>query len=89
MLIEMRVEPPVQLLAGMGEEAIEDALSRLWAKLETMNWDLARAELTPYLPDDVAERFGEGGWDEMRLRVGTAVEAWLTEVRAEAARRPA
>ena len=36
-LVSMRVEPPVKLLAGMGSESLGQSLDRLWGKLEMLD----------------------------------------------------
>lgn len=80
-LVSMRVEPPVKLLAGMGSESLGQSLNRLWEKLETLDWKLARSELRNFLPLPMMEMLDEEEWDAMRLRVGTEVERWLDDAK--------
>jgi predicted nucleotidyltransferase component of viral defense system len=39
LLIEMRVEPPIELLAGMGPEHLEAALDELWSKIDLFTYE--------------------------------------------------
>ncbi|AOG03085.1 nucleotidyl transferase AbiEii/AbiGii toxin family protein [Bosea sp. RAC05] len=84
-LIMMRVETPAPLLAGLGAEGLDRALAELWPKLELLDYDLAKVQLTPYLPAAAVEQLTEEVWDEMRLRVQEHVEKWLREARDLAA----
>lgn len=80
-LIAMEVKPPMRLLAGIGQDAIDEALSQLWSKLELMTYAHVKEQLIPFMRPQDAERLDEESWDAMRLRVGERVESWLSEAR--------
>lgn len=81
LLIEMRVEPPVELLAGMGPEYLESALDELWSKIDLFTYDQFKAEIFPFVSDQVSSRLTEDVFEDMRLNVANNVEKWLTEAR--------
>ncbi len=88
LLVTSEIEPPVGLLARMGEGALEKALTDLWDKVDLMDYAMARDALLDYLPAEEADRLDEGEWETMRLRTAAAVEGWLKEA-LELARTPA
>lgn len=79
LLITMRVDPPVELLRRLGKDAIVEGLKEVWSKLELMTWDIARNDLKPFLIKEQADLLTEESWDEMRLRTGEAMTAWLRD----------
>lgn len=80
-LIEAGIEPAPDLLRRLGEQEIEQALSRSWAKIDLMDWKMFRSEVLPTLPPAEASRFTEEEFDRIRMRVGEKVESWLTAAR--------
>lgn len=77
LLITLSVEPPLRILRRYGAERLQAALTDLWDKLEKIDWNSARTNLLPGLPEAAASRFDEKTWDDMRLRTGQTVETWL------------
>ena len=75
--IEMRVDPPTHMLKRLGKDVIAQALADLWPKIDQMTWELARDELLPNLPRQIAEKIDEIEWDAMRMRTEEAVRGWL------------
>lgn len=79
LLISTDVEPPIDLLVGMGRKELQEALAELWPKLDLMTFKLASESLLEYLPREEAAKFDETSWEERRLRTGENVERWLHE----------
>lgn len=79
LLITMEVNPPIALLARMGKDGIQEAISNLWDKLDLLTWDHAVETLREFLPRQEAARLTESSWEERRLRTGETVERWLRE----------
>jgi predicted nucleotidyltransferase component of viral defense system len=81
LLIDMKVEPPIELLAGRGKKAVEKALDGLWDKMDAMTWERFRSELVPFLPVAVSSRLSEQLFDDMKIKVGENVESWLKQAK--------
>lgn len=77
LLVRMKVSPPADLLAALGDP--EQVVRRIWDKLDLMTWEQFQSEVSPFLPPSVGERLTEGDFDAMRLRVGEAVQSWLRQ----------
>ncbi|MCP1674505.1 putative nucleotidyltransferase component of viral defense system [Natronocella acetinitrilica] len=77
LLVELRVDPPVALLANAGVEALSRMQANLWQKLEGMDYPRFCAEVLDFLPRETAARFDEERFEGMRLAVGEALEGWL------------
>lgn len=79
LLITTDVEPPIDLLMGMGREELTKALDQLWSKLELMPYEVASEALIQYLPRAEAGKLDEASWEERRIRTGETVELWIKE----------
>jgi predicted nucleotidyltransferase component of viral defense system len=82
LLIEMQVTPPIELLAGMGEDYLTEALNELWSKIDQFTYEDFRSKIFPYVSEQVSSRLTEDAFEDMRLNVVTNVERWLVEARA-------
>jgi predicted nucleotidyltransferase component of viral defense system len=82
MLIDMKIEPPVELLARRGKEQVESSLSELWSKIESMTWDRFREEVIPFLEPSIGMKIDESTFSDMQLKVGEHVESWLKSARS-------
>lgn len=82
-LISMRAEPPLDMIAAFADE---DRIRLLYDKLEMMSWDDFRNEVAPYLDTRTRLEFTAADFETMKIRVGLTVEQWL---RQAAAQRPA
>ena len=80
-LIDMKIEPPVELLARRGKESVERALAELWSKIEAMDWALFRDQVIPFMPPEIGMTFDEASFEAMQLKVGTHVETWLKDAK--------
>lgn len=83
-LIELKITPPVALLARQGAERIEAALKDLWLKVEAMDWDQFDKNVIPFLPPAIAAKFDAVSFAEMQINVGETVESWLRQAAAQA-----
>lgn len=54
-----------------------DILKTAWDKIDGMSFEQAKSELVPFLSKDLASRFDEGFWDEIKLGASTAIESWI------------
>jgi hypothetical protein len=54
------------------------------AKIESINFPLANAELLPYIAPEIRRSINEPRWDEIRLEVAHHVEQWMDEAIARA-----
>ena len=85
LIIETKLEPPVELLAEHGEAVLTQSLDQLWGKLEALDWPRFEAEVLPTMPLAVRSRIDRDSWETTRSQVGVKVEQWLTQA-AEVAR---
>lgn len=76
-LIEINVEPPVELLAVLGKERLEQSIDEIGEKISMMDWDMVKTNLRPYLPEAEAAELTEDTWDSMRTTTMLHVEAWI------------
>lgn len=82
LLIEMKVQPPVALLTGLGTDYLETALNDLWSKVDLFTYEQFKAEIFPFVSEQVSSRLTEDVFEDMRLNVATNVEKWLVEARS-------
>jgi predicted nucleotidyltransferase component of viral defense system len=80
-LLETELEAPAQLLASQSPERLEQALTELWAKVESMGYERFKTDVVPYLPPETAAAVTEEAYEEMQVNVGTNVEQWLEDAR--------
>jgi predicted nucleotidyltransferase component of viral defense system len=78
-LVAAQANPVPILAARSALQALEEIKSHALAKLELINYDLAREELLPYLPTDVRDQLTQDRWIEHTLTVGTAIEHWCDQ----------
>lgn len=91
LLIEMKVTPPVELLAGMGPDYLESAMNEIWSKIDMFTYEQFKSEIFPYVSEQVASRLTEAAFEDMRIAVATNIERWLAEARniSQGGRAPA
>lgn len=68
---------PVSILSTVAAEKLAALKVDALAKLEQINFDLARQELLPYLPPSLAEEIDEAVWDGYLLNVSEKLESWI------------
>lgn len=81
-LIRAEVQAPTALLASLPAERLQDAMTELWPKIESMTFAHFRSEVIPYLPAKAAAAFTEESFAEMQVTVGERVESWLRDAQA-------
>lgn len=79
MLIETKVEAPIELLAMSGKKEITKLYQNIESKFGLMNWDAFKSKVLPYLEDDVSEKFDEVRFNEMKDTVRASVRRWLVD----------
>jgi predicted nucleotidyltransferase component of viral defense system len=92
-LLETELEDPARLLVSQPRERLEEALSELWVKVESMGYERFKAEVAPYLPLETAAAITQDAYSEMQVSVATNVDKWLVDAielqeRTEAAGPP-
>ena len=76
-LIMAEVQEPTLLLASLSHERLQEAMTELWPKIESMSFEQFRNEVVPYLPAKAQAAFTEEAFTEMQVTVGDRVEKWL------------
>lgn len=76
-LIETKVEPPVAMLAAMGEEKLQEMMESLFDKVFGMGYQSFEQDIAPYLPIEIAKRIDKESWEDMQLTVVDHVQDWL------------
>lgn len=56
---------------------VDDLITRLYGKIEAMDYAMAESELLPYLDPGVAQHLDRSTWEDIRISVGQEVEYWL------------
>ena len=77
LLIEAHVEPPVDLLAKLGEKRLEEMKRELWGKIESYSYERFMEEVAPFLPASTRKECSEDAWNGARLTVGDKLDEWL------------
>ncbi len=78
-LLETELKDPARLLVSQPRERLEEALSELWVKVESMGYERFKAEVAPYLPLETAAAITEDAYSEMQVSVATNVDKWLAD----------
>lgn len=86
-LMEMKVEAPVAMLAAMGNEEISRMMNYLWTKIGDFSYRDFVDKVAPHLPADVVEGIDSKGWISMQVKVGETLESWLSQAGAIASER--
>lgn len=76
---------PVELwIAHLPREMLERKKAMALEKISAIGFELANAELLPYLARDVRATINAKRWDDIRLAVAAAVGRWLDEAMPKA-----
>ena len=78
-LVQMNVEPPIELLSKMGPERIQLAQTELWPKIESYSLERFLEEVGPFIPFEERIRMTESAWSSARLAVGEKLEEWFDQ----------
>jgi len=79
LLIKMDIRPSPKAIAEYGRDRLVEMRESLWAKLEKMDYEIARQSLLGFLPSEAAQSLTPEVWDEMRLVVDDKIREWLDE----------
>jgi len=79
-LIDAQISDPTDLLARLpdAERVLRQSLEELWPKIEAMSFEQFNTDVIPFLPGAVASAIDQDAFDDMRLKVGSRVEKWLS-----------
>lgn len=81
LLISMDVKPTIKAIQSYGQGVLDEMRNYIWDKLDKMDYHLAREKLLTFMPPEVAKKVTEGTWEDIRLKVGTAIEDWIDEAK--------
>lgn len=81
-LIERQVNPVPLWIRRIPRETLQAKRQKIMRKIDVINFDLANAELLPYIAPDVRDGIDAMRWDEMRVRVADSVDQWFTRALA-------
>jgi len=56
-----------------------DLLRKAWEKIDAMEYAQAKAELLPYLNENMRTSLDEAMWDRIKLQASESIEAWLEQ----------
>lgn len=83
-MIEMRIEPPIALIAEFGAERLVQLQQAIDDKLDAMPWPVAKEQIVPLLPRKLAATFDEHAWAAMCVRASVQLGDWIEEARMRA-----
>ncbi|MFL9610943.1 nucleotidyl transferase AbiEii/AbiGii toxin family protein [Methylobacillus sp. Pita2] len=86
-LMEMKVEAPVAMLAGLGSDEISRMCNYLWTKVGAFTYKEFVEKVAPHLPAEVVEGIDAKGWIHIQVQVGETLEKWLDQAGAIAKER--
>lgn len=82
LLISMNVKPTMEAIRAYGEDVLTEMRNYIWDKLDKMDYAVAKEKLLTFMPPAAAIQVTEATWEEMRLKVGAAIEDWIDEAKA-------
>lgn len=74
-----QADPSSLWIQRVPRETLKRKHAAVMAKIDRIDFDLANAELLPYLAPDVRAGIDQARWDEIRLEVANRVEAWINQ----------
>jgi predicted nucleotidyltransferase component of viral defense system len=83
-LIRHGANPTELWVKHIPPEILARKRAAIMAKIESINFPLANAELLPYIAPEIRQSINESRWDEIRLDVAHHVEQWMDEAIARA-----
>lgn len=72
-------DPTPLWIQRVPRETLERKHALVMGKIDQIGFDLANAELLPYIAPSVREGINEARWDEIRLEAANRVEAWIKQ----------
>ena len=83
-LIRHGANPTELWVKHVSPEILGRKRAAIMAKIESIDFSLANAELLPYIAPEIRQSINESRWDEIRLDVAHHVEHWMDEAIASA-----
>jgi len=83
-LIRHGANPTELWVKHIPPEVLGRKRAAIMAKIESINFPLANAELLPYIAREIRQSINESRWDEIRADVAHHVEQWMDEAIARA-----
>lgn len=76
-LIRQGADPTELWIQRIPRSILERRRPLIMAKIETIDFAMAAAELLPYIASEIRESIDEPRWDDIRLQVAHEVEQWI------------
>jgi len=83
-LVRQNVNPSALWIAQVPREVLQRKREAVWGKVDRIGFDLAYAELLPYLPPGSRDSLDAHHWDDIRAEVASHVDTWLETAIAQA-----
>lgn len=78
-LIEAGYKPSSECMAKLSDQELQGLADQAWGKIDLMSFERFEEEVIPFLDPALALKVNETSYDEMRIRVGSAIEGWAGE----------
>jgi Domain of unknown function (DUF1814). len=76
LIIKTGVHPDPSLFACINDR--KEFVSQVWRKIDLMSWKMFEEDVVPYMTPTIRSRVDKGVFDDMKIKVGEAVERWVT-----------
>jgi predicted nucleotidyltransferase component of viral defense system len=76
-LARQQADPVPLWIQRVSREALQSNRPQVMRRIDAIGFDLANAELLPYVAPDVRDGIDASRWDEMRVQVADAVDQWF------------
>jgi predicted nucleotidyltransferase component of viral defense system len=74
-----QADPTPLWIQRVPRETLERKHAAVMQKIDRIDFNLANAELLPYIAPDVRAAIDQARWDEIRLEVANRVEGWINQ----------
>jgi predicted nucleotidyltransferase component of viral defense system len=78
-LIRQQADPTLLWIQRVSRKVLQSKRKLVTAKIDRIGFDLANAELLPYIAPDIRAMIDAARWDEIRLEVAEQVEHWIAQ----------
>jgi predicted nucleotidyltransferase component of viral defense system len=76
LIIKTGVQPDPSLFSCIEDR--KEFVNQVWRKIDLMSWKMFEEDVVPYMTPAFRSRVDEGVFDDMKIKVGEAVEKWVT-----------
>lgn len=85
LLTDLGVTPDKALIesfvAHKGDrKPIKDLIAEIWKKIDTFSWEQFKNEVLPFLPESHAVRYDEDMFNQIQVKVGEKIQAFLEPI---------